>query len=173
MKYQIKSEECWKNALNLVAHFEGLKLAAYKCPANYLSIGYGHRLASGEPRVIDKVTARNYLLADFGNCVDNVNALFPHLWEGQLFALASLTYNLGLKWASLDKNLGREVAALNRSQMVSGSDISLQYNVLFYLTKYCYYHNEKGVAVYSEGLHKRRLAERDLFNGILNYQSKK
>lgn len=173
MKYVIKSEECWKNALNLVAHFEGLRLSAYLCPAGYLSIGYGHRMDAGEPRRIDAETAKRYLVTDFSRFVDTVFDIFPNLWEGQLFALASLSFNLGLSWVGQDKNLGREVRALNRRQQVSGSDPKLQYNVTWYIAKYCYYHDKNGRAVLSEGLRRRRCAEIDLFNGELNYLSNK
>ena len=172
MKYQIKSEECWKNALNLVAHFEGLRLNAYTCPAGYLSIGYGHRMDAGDVRQITSETAKSLLVADFGRFVDAVHDIFPYLWEGQLFALASLSYNLGLSWVGKDKNLGREVRALNNRQMVSGSDVKLQYNVTWYMGKYCYHH-VKGKPVLSEGLRQRRLAEIDLFNGELHYLSNK
>lgn len=170
MKYLIKSEECWKNALNLVAHFEGLRLYAYTCPAGYLSIGYGHRLDAGDARQITRETAKHLLVVDFGRFVDVVHDLFPYLWEGQLFALASLSYNLGLSWAGKDKNLGREVRALNHRQMVSGSDVKLQYNVTWYMGMYCH-HKVNGKSVMSEGLRRRRLAEIALFNGELNFLS--
>lgn len=174
MKYVIKSEEAWKNALNLVAYFEGLRLSVYRCPAGFSTIGYGHRFNAGEPRTIDKATAIDYLVRDFGTCVDFLADIFPYLWEGQLFALASLSFNLGFSWISKDKNLGREVIALNKSQSHGGSNPKLQYNVCWYLTKYCYYKDTKtGRAVLSEGLRKRRLAERDLFNGELHFKSKK
>lgn len=174
MKYVIKSEEAWKNALNLVAHFEGLKTTAYICPAGCLTIGYGHRMVNGEPRVITPETARNYLVADYSRFVDAVHDIFPYLWESQLFALASLSFNLGLSWVGKEKNLGREVLALNKSQSHGRTDLKLQYNVCWYLTNYCYYKDAKtGRPVVSDGLRKRRLAERDLFYGELHFKSKK
>ena len=38
----MESTPSFSNILDLIKHFEGLNLKAYKCPAGKLTIGYGH-----------------------------------------------------------------------------------------------------------------------------------
>lgn len=152
----------------MVAYFEGLRLTAYKCPAGRWTIGYGHTLRTGESHApITKDVARSILVADFADCVDFVFDKFPFLSECQIFGLASLSYNVGFSWSDINKNLGREVTALNRSSKHGYRDHDLQRNVYFYIGQYVYYHDSSGRAVKSDGLVKRRGVERDFFLGLI------
>lgn len=167
MKYQVKNESLFKSALNMVAYFEGLRLTAYRCPAGCFTIGYGHRLALGESHAsITKDRAIDLLTADFGRCVDMVFEVFPHLWECELFALASLTYNLGMSWADVHRNLYREVNELNKLHRLGLTSSRLLFNVKYYMRKYV---NAKvnGKPVKFEGLVKRRCVECDFLDGII------
>lgn len=152
----------------MVAYFEGLRLTAYKCPAGCWTIGYGHTLRTGESHApITKDVARSLLVADFADCVDFVYDKFPYLSECQIFGLASLSYNVGFSWFDVNKNLGREVAALNRSSKHGYRNHDLQRNVYFYIGQYVFYRDSSGKSVKSDGLVKRRHAERDFFLGLI------
>ena len=152
----------------MVAYFEGLRLTAYKCAAGRWTIGYGHTLRSGESHApITKNVAREILIADFGDCVDIVAHKFPNLAECQIFALSSLSFNIGFSWMDESRNLGREVSALNRSSTHGFRSADIQRNVYFYIGHYVFYHDSSGKAVKSVGLVRRRGVERDFFMGLI------
>lgn len=158
----------FENALNMVAWFEGFRPRPYLCPAGYLTIGYGHRLRSGESHApISKDVARTLLLDDFGDCLNYISKIFPNLWDCQLFALASLSFNLGYSWLNENRNLYREVKNLNNCQKNGCTSPTVQYNVLWYLNKYVNAKDRFGKPHALKGLVKRRDVESDMFKGLI------
>ncbi|MEJ0009880.1 MAG: lysozyme [Alphaproteobacteria bacterium] len=82
----------------LIKHFEGFSALPYRCPAGYLTIGYGHLLtgAKGEPAQLDAAGAETLLRADLRLAEEAVGRLIARaLAQCQFDALASFTFNLG------------------------------------------------------------------------------
>ena len=50
-----------ENGLELIKHFEGCELEAYKCAADVVTIGYGHTKTAEEGMVIDQAEADRLL----------------------------------------------------------------------------------------------------------------
>lgn len=86
-----------ETGLSLIRHFEGFSATPYRCPAGYLTIGYGHVLAPGEDfQLIDHAKAGHLLQQDVKQAEQAVAALIevalrPHQFD----ALVSFTFNLG------------------------------------------------------------------------------
>jgi lysozyme len=83
------------NGLNIIKEFEGLKLEAYKCPANVWTIGYGH---TGGVKETDKITiedAERLLKKDLELFEYKLNSLKLELNQNQFDALISFIYNIG------------------------------------------------------------------------------
>lgn len=133
--------------VELIAKFEGCRLAAYKCPAGVWTIGYGHTAGVKEGDTLgSNEEAKSLLKQDLeqyagyvNKCIKNGVIKFSPS-QNQFDALTSFTYNCGNG---------------NLQKLVSGRDVStigekiLQYN--------------KGGGKVLEGLVKRREAERSLF----------
>jgi len=80
----------------LIKSFEGLRLSAYKCPADVWTIGYGTTAGVKEGQIITKERAEELLRDDVKRFEDQVLRLVKvPLTQGQLDALVSFTYNLG------------------------------------------------------------------------------
>lgn len=89
-----------KNGLNLIASFEGCVLNAYRDPAGFLTIGYGHLIKSGDGFTDkSKITQSQALqlfqsdLKQFEDCV-NKSVNVP-LTQNQFDSLVSLSFNIG------------------------------------------------------------------------------
>lgn len=83
--------------LKIIKDCEGLKLRAYKCPANVLTIGWGHTKNVREGQVITVAQAEELLKEDLAEFEAGVSqAVTVPLTEGQFSALVSFSYNLGL-----------------------------------------------------------------------------
>lgn len=91
-----------KLAIDLIKHFEGCKLVAYKCSAGVDTIGYGSTFYENGTKVKpnDKITqARaDALLLITANkfAVEVRNVVKSHLNEKQMAALISFAFNLGI-----------------------------------------------------------------------------
>lgn len=86
-----------KYGLDTIKFFEGLELKAYRCPAGYLTIGYGHLVKQGEPKVITEQQAEDYLREDVQETAKNVSHLLRvETTDNQFSALVSFAYNLGV-----------------------------------------------------------------------------
>lgn len=87
---------------DLIKEFEGLRLKAYKCPADVWTIGYGHTSAAGNPIVtsgmtITKEEADEILQDDLVQYEKAVNDLVKvPLTQNQFDALVSFAYNAGV-----------------------------------------------------------------------------
>jgi lysozyme len=96
--------------LELLKRHEGLELTAYRCPADVLTIGYGHTGTDVyEGQTITSTEATTLLQNDLAKFEAAVEALVPSgLTENQFSALVSFTYNCGvenLKKSTLLKKL--------------------------------------------------------------------
>lgn len=83
-------------AVNLVKHFEGLKLTRYYCPSGKLTIGYGHTGKGTRNQKITTSEAEKLLEQDlsvFQKVVTN-NVKVP-LTNSQFGALVSFSFNVG------------------------------------------------------------------------------
>ena len=92
------SEDCYA----LIKHFEGFADAPYRCPAGYMTVGYGHLIrdmAAFTRTVASPVTqaqAEAWLHEDAALAARAVTRLLPvMLTQGQYDALVSFTFNLG------------------------------------------------------------------------------
>lgn len=139
---------------------EGLRLAAYYCPAGKLTVGYGHTGPDvSEGMTITEAEAQKLLEADLewaGRTVEK-EVTVP-LNDNQFSALASLVYNIG-PGAFAKSTLLR---VLNEGNYLAAADEFLKWR-------------KSGGKVLA-GLEKRRAAERGLFLqglGVLKYPEPK
>jgi len=84
-------------ALALIKASEGLRLKAYKCPADVVTIGYG----STGPHVkmgmtITEAEAEALLRKDLSRFEAAVNRAAPNATMGQFGAMVSLAFNIGI-----------------------------------------------------------------------------
>jgi lysozyme len=85
-----------ENGLELIKHFEGCELEAYKCAAGVWTIGYGHIKTAVEGKVITQEEADNLLVEEIIEYEDYVRAAVEvPLKQYQFDALVSWTFNLG------------------------------------------------------------------------------
>ena len=88
--------KCSQEGLSLIKKFEGLRLKAYKCSANVLTIGYGH---TGGVKETDKITleeADSLLKKDIAKFEEYVSDnVMVKLNQSQFDALVAWTFNLG------------------------------------------------------------------------------
>jgi lysozyme len=82
----------------LIRRFEGFEPSPYRCPAGYLTIGYGHRIGPGEhfphPLTVEEATA--LLIEDASRLWQRVaRRITVPLHPLMRDALVSLVYNIG------------------------------------------------------------------------------
>lgn len=137
--------------IDLIKKFEGFSPVAYRCPAGYPTIGYGH--AIGKEEKFGRITvkeAEELLMRDLSYFEGQVSRMLqvqvnPH----QFSALVSFAYNLGahrLKQSTLLRLLNAEDYAGAAKQF--GRWI---------------YARDDGKNVRLEGLVRRRKAEMEMF----------
>lgn len=91
-----------EDGLKLIEKFEGCCLKAYRCPANVLTIGYGHTSAAGAPEVteglvITKDQAMEILRRDIAAFERELNSMLTcKVTQHQYDALMSFMYNVGV-----------------------------------------------------------------------------
>ena len=135
------------DGIDLIKHFEGCKLKAYKCPAGITSIGYGHTGDDVHDGLVwTQQQADDALQSDLDRFEKGVESLVTvPLKQCQFDALVSFAYNLGLgrlKGSTLLK-------MLNDGRYEGAAD-----QLLLWVSR--------GTA-YEKGLTLRRKAERSLF----------
>ena len=144
-------------AVNLVKHFEGLYLTAYKCPAGVWTIGYGHTAGVKEGQTITADQADAFLQADLTAAAAQVDKLVKvPLTPQQRGALASFVFNLGS--GSLQSST--LLRLLNQGDYAGAAG---QFGRWVYATV-------NGVKTQLPGLVKRRAAEEELFEGAAGAQ---
>lgn len=85
-----------QQGLDLIKSFEGLRLSAYKCPADVWTIGYGTTAGVKPGQVITPKRAEELLRDDVTKVEEQVlRTIKVPLKQGQFDALVSFTYNLG------------------------------------------------------------------------------
>lgn len=148
-----------KNGADLIKHFEGLRLKAYKCPAGIWTIGYGHTGPDVTPgKVITKAQADELFNKDIQKFVDRVNKFLTVQVSQNLFdALVSFDYNTGglKKYSKLTRKLEPSSLLKSVNAKKDPHEISFQFR------RYVY-----GGGVKLTGLVRRREAEVLLANGL-------
>ena len=88
--------EISKKGIDLIKKYEGCRLSAYRCPANVLTIGYGHTNNVRENQKITQAEAEKLLKEDLIIHSNNVLKLTKvKLNQNQFDALVSLEFNIG------------------------------------------------------------------------------
>lgn len=85
-----------QNCIDLVKHFEGCQLKAYRCPADVLTIGYGHTSGVKEGDVCTQQQADEWLLEELTAAGAQIDILELSLNQNQFDCLCSFVYNLGV-----------------------------------------------------------------------------
>ena len=138
--------ETSKTGLDLIKHFEGCELYAYKCPAGVWTIGYGHTKGVEPGMQITEQDAEDMLKEELIEYESYINDLVTvGLNQNQFDAMVSWVYNLGagnLKASTLLKVLN------------AGDYVGVPAQIMRW--------NKAGGKVL-EGLTRRRQAEADLF----------
>lgn len=131
-----------QNGLNLIKHYEGLKLSAYKDPAGILTIGYGHTRNVVLGQKITEEKAEALLLEDLVIAQTKVSKLDStyHWNQNEFDALTSFAFNVG------------SLTALTKFGSRTKEEIA---------SKMLLYVNAGGKKM--QGLINRRKAEHDLF----------
>ena len=85
--------------IDLIKHYEGCRLTAYRCPAGILTIGFGHTgpdVRSGQ--VITEEQAEALLRQDLGKFEEGVSHSLGDAitTESQFSAMVCLAFNIGL-----------------------------------------------------------------------------
>lgn len=85
------------NGLNLITEYEGLRLQAYKCPADIWTIGYGHTTGVSANDVITEEDALFFLRQDVAE-TERAVSQYVHvpLTQNQFDALVSFVLNVGV-----------------------------------------------------------------------------
>lgn len=133
-------------AYALIRNFEGLRLVAYQCSSSRWTLGYGHTRGVKAGDRCSVSDAERWLREDVALAERGVRELFPvPLTQNQFDALTSFVFNIGesrIQGSGVQKliNAGLFAEAANRFLLwnLSGGKIS-------------------------EGLNRRRKAERELF----------
>ena len=133
--------------IQLIKHFEGCELEAYKCAAGVWTIGYGHIKGVTPESVITQEQAEQMLVEELNEYEGYINDMVTTpLSQNQFDALVSWVYNLG----------GGNLKASTLLKVVNQGDFD---GVPAQIMRW----NKAGGKVL-EGLTRRRQAEADLFS---------
>lgn len=147
-----------------VANFEGFRSRPYRCPAGYLTIGYGHTDGVRTTSRVDLETARKLLRQDFDKILTMLCSEPYILQEHELYAIADLVFNIGFtafKRTSLRNLLIAYHTAIEKNNK-QYQDV-LRFKIADKLLEFCHYHDKDGNVQKSLGLLRRREFERRLF----------
>ena len=92
-KMRMKASEI---CINAIKGFETLELKAYKCPANVLTIGYGHTRGVKVGQIITEAQAEVLLKGDILNVENSLNSMSLTFTQGQFDALVDFCFNFGM-----------------------------------------------------------------------------
>lgn len=133
-------------ASDFVKQFEGRELKAYRCSAGVLTIGYGHTKGVKEGDEISPAEAEQLLVEDLTAIADDLNRLVNvPVSEGQYIALLSLAFNVG-------------ASAVKKSTLLFHLNHKRYDEAAEEFDKWIFAGGKE-----SEGLKRRRAAERELF----------
>ena len=83
--------------IDLIKEFEGFRARAYLCPANVLTIGYGHTKTCKPGQVVSTAKGEELLIKDLKRFENAVNVLVKvPLNQNQFDALVSFAFNVGV-----------------------------------------------------------------------------
>ena len=137
-------------ASDFVKQFEGRELKAYQCSAGKWTIGYGHTKGVQEGDEISPAEAEQLLVEDLTAIADDLNRLVNvPVSEGQYIALLSLAFNVG-------------GSAVKKSTLLFHLNHKRYDEAAEEFDKWIYAGGKP-----SEGLKRRRAAERKLFENDL------
>ena len=146
-KKQSKPTEISQEGIDLIKQFEGLRLQSYRLEGEkYWTIGYGtHNSSIYEGQVITGQEAEELLMEELNKVTKQVLEYCEYLdlTQNELSALVSFTYNTGFG------NLQKLTANRTRTKKEIAEHITA-------------YTNSKS-EVNRNGLHKRREAEKEMF----------
>jgi lysozyme len=140
-----------QEAVDLIKAYEGFKSTPYVCLGGHLTIGYGHKLLSGDPhKTINMEEATKLLTHDLIIFCSYINQRVKvTLKQGQYDAICSLVYN----WGCTNFGKSKGLLLLNQGK--------------FGLAATEFFSKEKGVVnvngKFSGGLYRRRQAELKLW----------
>lgn len=146
------------HGIAFIKRWEGVRLKAYRCSANVLTIGVGHTAAMGDPKPVDgmKITdaeAEAILRRDLGSIERDVEkAVTVHVNQRQFDTLVSFVFNVG-------------IGAFRKSTLLKKLNASRYDEVPSELMKW----TRAGGRVV-QGLVNRRKAEADLWRGASSDQ---
>lgn len=140
--------EISKQGIDLIKKYEGFKPYAYLCPANILTIGYGHTRGVRIGQTCTEAEAEQFLKEDLEIAEAEVNIVANEveLTQGQYDSLVSFTFNLGAG--------NFKTSTLRKKVLNNPADPT----ILGEFGKWVYI---KGKV--SQGLQKRRLEESKLY----------
>lgn len=108
--------------VSLVAHFEGFKPCAYRCPANVWTIGYGHTKHVEQNLYLNEPIARMLLKVELQEFALILDGFMPKGISQRCFeAYSSLAYNVGIEAVRRSRSLD-----FLRQYMNSGNDEHLK-----------------------------------------------
>lgn len=84
-----------KAGIELIKRHEGLRLAAYLCPAGIPTIGYGHTKGVKLGQVISEEEAEQFLREDLKTSEQEIDRQNLQLNQNQFDALVSFVFNVG------------------------------------------------------------------------------
>lgn len=85
-----------ETAVKAIKEFEGLRLAAYRCPGGVWTIGYGHTKGVRDGMACTETEADRWLREDLEESEKAVTALAVCKGQGQFDALVDFVFNLGI-----------------------------------------------------------------------------
>ena len=84
-----------KEGIDFIKSFEKLRLQAYLCEANKLTIGYGHTRGVRLGQICTVAEAEQMLAEDIAIAEKAVNTIKQELTQNQYDSLVSLCFNIG------------------------------------------------------------------------------
>lgn len=135
-----------EKGLALIRSFEGLRLAAYRCPAGVATVGYGSTKGVKMGDTITREDADRLLCEDAQRFADHIDAVVKvPLTQNQIDALVAFVYNIGP--AAFAKSTMLKL--INQRLFEDAANQFLRWN--------------RGGGQVLAGLTRRRIAERELF----------
>ncbi len=134
------------NGLDLIKKFEGFQAKPYLCPADKLTIGYGHVIKDGEKFTsIDEKRATEILDIDCDIAEAAINPIAQNINQNQFDALVAFAFNIG----------NRAFLTSTMRKMIFSGDVI---NAANEFDKWVHIQGKV-----SKGLVNRRKAEKDLY----------
>lgn len=84
-----------ETVIEKIKYFEGLRLKAYRCSADKLTIGYGHTSGVVEGQTCTKAQAEQWLKSDVAVVERQLNGLRLTLSQHQFDAVLDFVFNMG------------------------------------------------------------------------------